>query len=1174
MKINISPDHFLIKKDDFKYPFKTMKICLLFLFAFTFQMMAFNSHAQDAVIELERSTITIGQLISEIENQTDYLVVYSNREVDTNRKVNFQQRSDKVSSFLNTAFSSTDIGYNFENDYIVLSKKAHQNAITIARLIQTAQQQGRTITGKVTDENGEPVIGATIVVKDNSSHGTITDIYGIFNLTNLRDNAILQITYVGMQPQEINTTGLSTVNVILESDTELLEEIVVVGYGTQKKVNLTGAIGVASGEALENRPMSNVTQGLQGLIPNLNVSFSDGQPNTAANINIRGLTSLNGGSALILVDGVETSDLSLINPQDIDNISVLKDAASSAIYGARAAFGVVLVTTKSGRLNEKVKVNYSNNLSWSNITRLPDAVSSDKWIRAVNEANVNNGNGKYFSDEQVAAIDAYIADPINNPSAFLDETGAFTAKGQWGYAGNTDWFSEVYQKAAFMQQHNVNISGGTNKNTFYGSLGLKDQEGLFKQGNDEYKRFNLAFNFNSEITKWLDLGFKVKYNKSKSNLPNTFYMGSIYHEVYRAFPHIPMYLPDGNFAGIEGANFNYNIAGMMALAGRTTDRIDDLWFTGTFNLKPTKNLSIKGDFTQSLYYVQNKEHRKTIYQTMPDPNAVPLAKGNPNGVNQSKRFNNYQAFNIWADYQKSFGDHNLNMLVGYNQEQKVYSYLRSSATGLFDNNFPVSDLAQTFQSLEETATIWAVQGGFFRINYDYNSKYLIEINGRYDGSSKYPSDKRWGFFPSVSAGWRISEEKFYEPIKPAIEYLKFRVSTGSLGNQVTDGNFQYLGTLGSSSLSYIIDSKRLTSLNPPSLASTNITWEKVQSNNIGVDLSTLNNRLSASFDYYIRDTKGMVESKAFPAVLGVTGGKENLADMRVKGWELSLTWNDRINNVGGSPLRYSITIGLSDYLAEITKYDNPTEILTSHYEGKKMGEIWGYVTDGFINDDDEAIRMGDIQSFISRTWIPGDIRFKDLDGDGKINQGENTVSNPGDRKIIGNSTPRYSFTITPSLSWKNFGVRLLFQGVGKRDIAMDSGKNVFWGYNSSLWQMSLADYHIDNSWREDNKDAYYPVPLRNARSKQVQTKYLQNAAYIRLKDLTVSYTFPKQLISKIKIEQLRIYASGQNLWEATKFFKYLDPDAMGRTNTAGLVDADGKIYPFTRVYSLGVNLSF
>ena len=454
-------------------------------------------------------------------------------------------------------------------------------------------------------------------------------------------------------------------------------------------------------------------------------------------------------------------------------------------------------------------------------------------------------------------------------------------------------------------------------------------------------------------------------------------------------------------------------------------------------------------------------------------------------------------------------------------------------------------------------------------------KYLLEVNGRYDGSSKYMSGDRWGFFPSVSAGWRISEESFFEPARNIFDNLKVRASYGSLGNQVTDGNFQYLSFLTSESLAYLMNGSIISGLKAPTLASTNITWEKVYTTNIGLDWTMLNGRFTGSFDYYIRDTKGMVVNKTYPAVLGTTGGKENLADMRTKGMELSLTWNDQIKDVAGSPLDYSIGIGISDNTSEITKYDNPTLSLDeTHYQGKKIGEIWGYVTDGFIKDEAEAQEMANKQAFISTTWKPGDIRYADLNGDGKIDRGNNRVGDSGDKKVIGNTTPRYNFNLNLSGSWKGFDLRLFFQGTMKRDVWLDSP--VFWGYKTGIWWANLNDYIIDNSWSETNTNAYYPIPTWSDRSKQTQTKYLQNGAFIRLKDVTLSYTIPKALINKYGIGQLKVFVSGQNLWEATGLYKYLDPDAVGRRDNNGnlKVDDNGSVYPFTRSYSFGINVTF
>ncbi len=1153
---------------------RTIKSFLL-LFLLSSQVFASALASQSVNVKITLNNPTVGNVVEKLHQQTGYEFSYdANILSEKLTDVSVDAKNERIETVLSQVFGKSDITFRVLNNRVFLkSNKAPEDIATVKT--ETAQQQGKTITGIIVDANGDSVIGATVVIKGDATKGTVTDIDGNYILTGVPDNAILIVSYVGMKTQNIPLNGRTSINITLEEDSELLEEVVVVGYGTQKKVNLTGAVQMVDGEILNDRPLVNAAKGLQGAIPNLNISFKTGDPTSETKFNIRGATSLNGGSALILVDGVET-DLNLINPQDIESVSVLKDAASAAVYGPRGSFGVILVTTKHGKLNQKLKVSYNNSFSWSSPSRLPKGIRADKWLEAINMANVNNGGGKYFSDEQIEAVKKHIADPVNNPSAFIDTTGEFTKKGQWGYAGNTDWFKEFYNDAAFMQQHNASLSGGSEKSTYYGSIGYKGQDGLFRYGKDTYKRFNIAFNFTTQITDWLQFNFNTKLNNSDKNVPsNNFGMGSPYYEVYRMFPHIPVYLPNGeDFAGLQGDNFNYNIAGRMALAGRTTTADKDFWYSGGFNITPLKGLSLKGDYTQNYWFSTYREHKKTIYQMEPDPLAAPTAVGTPNGVWQYRSGDKYRAMNLWAEYDFSLAQsHNFKLMTGYNDERKDYNKLEIESQGLVSNDLPNGGLAERFINVKEPGDAWAVKGIFYRINYDYLSKYLLEVNGRYDGSSKYPKGKQWGFFPSVSAGWRISEEAFYEPVKPALEYLKMRVSYGDLGNQVVDNNFQYLGMLSSGTYNYVISYAILKGINPSTLASTNITWERVNTINAGIDFATVNNRLSGSFDYYVRRTKDMVVSKAYPAVLGSTGGKENLADMRTNGWELMLTWNDKISDVGGSTLTYSVGMGISDAFSEITKYNNPTRSLADHYEGKRLGEIWGYVTDGFIADETEAQKMVDTQGRFSKTWLPGDIRYRNLDADPEINPGKNTVDDPGDRKIIGNSTPRYRYSINLNTAWKGFDLRAMFEGVGKRDVWLSD--NLFWGY-SGIWWASITDYHVDNSWSKDNVNAFYPVPTFSDRSRQVQTKYLQNGAYIRLRDLTLSYTLPSNIFDKLDISQIRVFASGQNLWEATSMFKYIDPDITGKDKNNGepeLSDA-GRVYPFSRTFSFGLSVTF
>lgn len=1143
-----------------------MKITLIILFICIFQLQAVTSYGQSTKFSIETEEIALDEVFRKIEEQSEFL--FNFRDIDVSHittRVNIE--NGNIKDVLTQALKNTHLSFYINDRHV-----------TIFKLPREPKQEQKVVTGNVKDNKGELLLGVSIIVK-GTTQGTVTDIEGNFSIE-VPDNAVLVFTYLGYTTREISVAGKSRIDVVMTEDTQKLEEVVVVGYGTQKKVNLTGAIGIADNGILENRPIGNIAQGLQGVVPNLNIDFASGDPAANTTFNIRGVTSLNGGSALLLVDGVETSDLSLLNPQDIESVSVLKDAASASIYGARAAFGVVLITTKKGKKDQKVQINYNNNISWSKASRLPDGISSDKWVRAINQAHKNSGNGAFFSQTLIDAIDSYIAG--TGPSSFAATDNSITAAGEWAYAGNTDWLEEMYQPS-FMQQHNASISGGSEKSSYYGALGYKGQEGLFRQGTDKYNRINMTFNYSTQVTDWLELTFRTKYNRNTSDTPNTYdYMNSSPHyEVYRSFPYIPLYTADGDFAGVTGTRFNYNMVARLAEAGRSKVNSDDFWYTAAFNLTPFAGLSIKGDYTGNKFYKDENKHYKVLYQTNPDGSTTSF--GAPNSVTEARYGDTYQALNLWADYKKSFNNiHNLGVMVGYNQESKKTTKLSVKTTNLFDNNFSVVDLASTYNLPVNEATIWAVQGAFFRLNYDYKQRYLLEVNGRYDGSSKYASGNRWGFFPSFSAGWRISEEDFFEPVRTIFDNLKVRASYGGLGNQVTDGNFQYLSFLSSQTLSYLMDGNVISGLTAPTLASSNITWEKVYSTNIGLDWTMLNGRFSGSLDYYIRDTKDMVVRRTYPAVLGTTGGKENLADMRTKGMELSVTWRDEISNVGGSPLGYSVGIGISDNTSEITKYDNPTKSLNeSYYEGMKIGEIWGYVTDGFIVDEAEAQKMAERQSFISTTWLPGDIRYTDLNGDGKINRGNNRVGDSGDRKVIGNNTPRYNFNLNLSGSWKGFDLRLFFQGTMKRDIWLDSP--LFWGYSSGVWQATLNDYHVDNSWSETNTNAYYPIPIWGTRSKQAQTKYLQNGAFIRLKDVTLSYTLPKKLVGHIGLQQMKVYVSGQNLWEATGLYKYLDLDVVGSRKSEAksnsvvgdlATESGGRVYPFTRSYSFGINVTF
>ena len=1167
-----------------------VRIILLLFILFTANLS--QTLANEALTILQSTNVTIdlsnqplSVLFKALEKESKYVFFYKDDVFTHDEKISIKADNESVVSILNKVLTPRNLGFTVKGrQVVVVSLDKAPGMVNKTTKVQEDYQ----LKGQVVDVNGDPLPGVNITLQETTV-GAITDLDGQFSL-DVKDGkrALLVASYIGFGTKKIwvdENTGFLKIE--LKETAASLNEVVVVGYGTQKKLNLTGAVTTASGDILENRPIGNIAQGLQGMVPNLNITFNSGQPNQAAQINIRGNTSLNGGNALILVDGVEIFDLSLINPQDVESVSVLKDASAAAVYGARAAFGVMLVTTKKGNRNQKTRVNYSNNFSWSSPARLPEMPRSDVWVRMWNKAYAyDTPGGYYFNDKFLKYLDAHIADPKNNPAILVDTEGIQNSNYNpsnpgWAYVGNTNWLEEFYRNSAFMQQHNASISGGTERNNYYASIGFKDQSGIFRYGNDTYKRFNLSFNFDTKLTKWLDMSFSTRLSNIQNDEPYMDNGGSDaqtwYYEVYRMFPTLSIYLPNGDFAGLYLNSGNFNIIGKMALAGRNKKKTWDQWYTGRFDLHPIKGLSIKGDYSWNRYSTVQKFHRKEMTQTFPEGGPQYTVE-TPNYVKNYNSNNIYQAFNIWAEYKKSFNEeHNISVMAGYNQEEKKYNSTAYTMTDLYNNDLPVSDLAINYKNNDETDDIWRVQGVFFRLNYDYKSKYLMEVNGRYDGSSKYAKHDRWAFFPSASIGWRISEEKFFKPLKGVVDNLKIRASIGALGNQVTDGYHSYMSTLKGKVLNnYMMGGKVINALDIPTLPSL-VTWEKVISKDIGLDWSLFNNRFTGTFDFYVRDTKDMVRSVTLPAVLGTSGGKENVADMRTVGWEVELTWKDRLQNVLGSPLYYSFTVGLSDYQAEITKFDNPNGSLSMYYKGYKFGEIWGYVTDGFIQDEFEADRMNYVQKFISSKWYPGDIRYKDLNGDGVINNGTVTLDDPGDKKIIGNSTPRYRFNLQGSIGWHGFDIRAIFEGVGKRD--MWTSSDIFWGFSRGIYNSCVTQYHIDNTWTYENTNAYYPrlTGSANNRSKQVQSKYLQNAAYIRLKDITVSYNVPKKWLSKLKIEQARVYVSGLNLWEKTGLPPFMTPDIVDQMTGPDvklMSENSGKEYAFMRSLSFGVNLTF
>jgi TonB-linked SusC/RagA family outer membrane protein len=1027
-------------------------------------------------------------------------------------------------------------------------------------------QQNGVCNGVVTDTTGETVIGASVVVK-GTTNGTITGLDGDFSLSGVTKGSILVVSFVGYQNTEVKWNG-QPLTIVLKEDTKVLDEVVVVGYGTQKKANLSGAVAAVDGKVLQDRPITNIGQGLQGVVPNLNITMNNGgAPGATSSFNIRGNTSLNGGSPLVLVDNVQM-DANLVNPDDIESISVLKDAASASIYGARAAYGVILITTKKGKKSDKPTVSLSATGYWQSPALTFHNVNSMQYLTMMDEAYQNDGgSGHYFKSQVYQYAEDYFNGKYDSPVFF--DTAYDTYK--YGYCGNTDWWDELY-KTSFSQIYTANISGGNDRTTYYASVSMNDQGGILKAGDDKYNKYNANVNISSNITKWLNVSAKIAHTYTDELHPtggttamnSTAYSGlSSYSGMMKGdlSPLMPVKHPDGHYAG-QGSYTNP--VAIMEQGGNAQYKQNDLWMTGAVKITPIKGLVINADYTWNFYGKSSNQHVQNFY----DYTAVPGLENyypwtNPSSVTVTNNDDYYNAFNAFAEYTFSLKEkHNFKVMVGYNQENKHKKYHYAGRKNLIDSSNPSLNLAYGDMAMNGSETHWSVNGFFARINYDYKGKYLLELNGRYDGSSKFPHGDRYAFFPSASVAWRVSEEKFWEPIRGWFDNFKLRASYGSLGNQALDesryGNFPYLATYGiNTKYGALLNGTRPVAVSVPGLVSASFTWETVNQIDFGFDASFFGGRLNTSFDWYRRNTKDMLTAgQALPAVLGTSVPQENAADMKTVGWEVSLEWNDRLSNGFG----YHIKGVLSDYQASITKFSNPTKLLGTHYVGEKLNEIWGYVSNGLFQSDEDA-KAAD-QSYLSGgSWGAGDVKYEDLNNDGKIDIGKNTLDDSGDRKIIGNSTPRYSYGITAGFDYKGFDFEMFWQGIGKRDYWL--GGSQFWGFTDE-WCTPLTsslDY-----WTEDNRDAYFPRLHHygvNGGNHQVSTRYLQNAAYLRLKNVVLGYTIPRSITEKVKISRLRVFVQGENLLTFTPLIDSYDPETLNNMT-----------YPINKKISVGLNLTF
>lgn len=1163
------------------------------------------AYAQSAPVTLDRKKAPVREILNEIERQTDYLFVYSSEQVDFS--VSVTAHDEPVQTVLRRIFEGTPIRFTLEGKHIVLRRQPQTAANAAA-----ASPAKQTVTGTVTDTAGKPVVGATVLVKGGTV-GTTTDVDGRFSLT-IPAGSPLEVSFLGYARQEIATAGRTSLDIRLEEDAATLDEVVVVGYGTMKRRNLVGAVDQVDSRVIGDRSNGNLARSLQGELPGLNISFSDSKPSRSASFNVRGETSIGaGGNALVLIDGVEGS-MDAINPQDVESVSVLKDASSTAVYGARGAFGVVLVTTKSPKRGAP-EINYNGSVTFNRRTVIPDVITDGlTWVNWWKDSynGYYNGSKSLLShiDSTVPYSEAIYqelirrqADPSLSRTTTLEGDSMFG----WAYMESTDWLDLFYKDWNLSHEHNLSISGGNENADYYVSGRFYDMDGIYRVGDESYKKYDLRAKGSLKIRPW----FKVTNNTSlaiidqhepKHSRNNFAVQRAINHA---AMPLSPVKNPDGSWTTAAA------ISGYAAFSEGTSYRNNDyVYFRNKLSADidiVKEVLKVQADYSYN-YTNRKRMDAQTVIEYSKKPGEI-LYESEAAGSNlQSVEYQTrYQSANAYLNWSPKLGDdHTFKALAGWNIEKQKYETLTIKREGFVTASKP------SFGLMNGTTTdptvggyIWSYVGAFFRLNYGYKGKYLAEVSGRYDGSSKFPTNSKWGFFPSASVAWRVSEEPWMKWSEEWLDNFKIRLSAGSMGNGNVDP-YSYTSEMTVVTASDIVLGGGLPSYTTVgSTVPVSLTWEKSTTYDLGLDLDFLNNRLSFSGDYYRRYTTDMyTPSISLPSVYGTTSPKGNNAELRTTGWELSLTWRDSFK-LGGKPFDYSIKAMVWDNRTVVTKYENATRSLgtlkgyiqnggspSDFYEGMELGEMWGYTVAGLFRDqaDIDSSATHDFTQASDKVTRPGQVKIADLDHNGNIDPGAFTADDHGDLSIIGNINPHYMFGVNLAANWNGIGLSVFLQGVMKRDWYPSPDSGYFWGKYARpfMWVLGIHNYTDDMYSEEKNNwdTAYWPrMTTYQSNSSYSWTKlleipntrYKQNAAYLRVKNIQVDYTFPKALCQKIRLGGLKIYLSGENLFTFTPLHKYapnFDPEALGYDTDFSSTAGDGYTYPVLKSVTLGVNITF
>lgn len=1143
MKIKNLPIPFFRKNSAYKDLFRIMKICLFFLFVFAFQLAAINTNAQDAIIELKTTSVTVGQLINEIEKQTDYLVVYSNREVSTTRKINLLQKSDKVSSHLDEAFSNTDIGYNFENNYIILSKKAHQTANIITKIVQTSQQQRKTITGTVVDAARLPVIGANIV-EEGTTNGTVTDIDGRFSL-NVENNATIHVSYIGYLQQSINTAGQTSLNITLLEDTKTLDEVVVIGYGTLQKKDVTGSVGQVQSDQISNRAAPRIDQALIGQLAGVQVISSTGQPGEGLNIRIRGVGSISAGTQpLYVVDGFPDANIQMLNPNDIETIDVLKDASSTAIYGSRGANGVVLITTKRGK-EGKARINLDAYYGWQKVQKIPKYLTMQEQAQYYFDGIVNqnldvNGN---MSDS-----DPFNWTPYRVPKTIL---------GVLGYPGYTpiteshDPFDYIYRTAP-QQNYTLSVQGGTDNIKYSVSGSYFDQEGIIiENGYNRYSlRTNLDAKINERVSMKLSLNTSYSTNQSiRSGGSATGGEGIIGSAVTWMYWY-PLFNEDGTYFDAFGTtDASNNVLNPVAQAKEIKRKNENYRTLGSLST----DIMILKDLNLNIMLGATNNSSHDMY-FIPDIPIISRSELTPEGGDSRSLSLNW--ITEWMlNYNKRIKEHNLSAIAGYTTQKNNFNsnYLNSRG---YPNNmvYTLNAVSNDIREGSSEASEWSLISYLARINYNYNSKYYVTASIRADGSSRFGKDNKFGYFPSTAIRWRLSEENFLKNVDQ-INDLSLRLTYGEVGNNDI-GNYAHLATV-----TYPFHVIGGGGMAPSNMENTYLTWEKQKSTNFGLDAAFFKSRINLTVEYFKTLNHQLLLQVDVPRITGFSTSLQNIGEVQNKGWEFTLRTHN-INREFDWQTNFNISTFKNKVLklgpegAPLISTNNITQI------GEPMGMFYGYKTDGIFKNQAE-LDKGPIWGAGRAVSHVGDIRFKDMNGDGVITPID-------DKTIIGSPYPDFYFGMTNSFSYKNIDLNISLTG--------SYGNDVMYTMDNQLYTRARYKQYeqVRNYWKSESDpgDGKEPRPNNNPTGgvRERSDRYLDDGSFLKVNNINFGYSLPGRIIQNLHVSNLRLYITSTNPFIFTKY-KEMNPEVYNSGNplTPGLSSYN---YPVAKSLALGFNITF